>query len=135
MAKFTKGKSGNPQGRPKSESAALRKALADRGADVAGVVLAAALGGDLVACRMVLERLVPPLKATAAPVALVLPVGVGLTDTGKAILSAAADGELPPDIASQLLTALGTLSKIIEIDELERRLSKLEGEINHDLNL
>lgn len=126
MAKFTKGKSGNPQGRPKSESVALRKALADRGADVAGVVLAAALGGDLAACRMVLERLVPPLKATAAPVALVLPAGAGLTDTGKAILSAAADGELPPDIASQLIAALGALARVAEIDEIEKRISLLE---------
>lgn len=127
MAKFKKGESGNPQGRPKTESAALRKALADRGADVAGVVLAAAIGGDLTACRMVLERLVPPLRATAAPVALALPAGAGLTDTGKAILTAAAGGDLPPDIASQLITALGALAKISEIDALEKRISLLEG--------
>lgn len=127
MARFTKGKSGNPTGRPKTESAALRQALADRGADVAGVVLSAALGGDLVACRLVLERLVPPLRATAAPVSLTLPTGAGLTDTGKAILTAAAGGDLPPDIASQLIAAVGTLARVMEIDELERRITQLEG--------
>lgn len=130
MAKFTKGKSGNPRGRPKADSALLRKALAARGADVAGVVLAAALNGDLTTCKMVLERLIPPLKSTASPVVLAIPDDAGLTDSGEAILAAAVCGKLPPDIASQLITAIGTLARISEIDELDKRIKLLE-ESNH----
>ena len=133
MARFTKGKSGNPARRPKTESTLLRKALSDRGADVAGVVLSAALAGDLTACKLVLERLIPPLKATAAPIAIALPSGAGLTDLGKTILTAAASGKLPPDIAGQLIASIGTLARVAEIDEFDKRLKLLEeGNYSHD---
>lgn len=130
MAKFSKGKSGNPNGRPKTESAALRKALADRGGEVADVVLAAALGGDLAACRMVLERLVAPLKATEPPVTLSLPAGEGITAQGRAIVSAVAAGTLAPGQGAQLLSGLGALARIKEIDELEKRITALEAKQN-----
>lgn len=42
------------------------------------------------------------------------------------MLSAAAVGELAPGQAAQLITALGTLAKITEIDELAARIEILE---------
>ena len=40
-----------------------------------------------------------------------------------------ADGDLRPDIAAHLVTAAGTLARIIEIDGLKDRLESLERAI------
>ena len=93
------------------------------------MVLDAALAGDLQAAKLVLDRISPPLKAQAAPVLLDLPRPDNATDTAAAIIRAAADGELPPDIAAQLVATVGTLARIIEIDELKDRLESLERAI------
>ncbi|MDO9189028.1 MAG: hypothetical protein Q7U24_04100 [Sulfurimicrobium sp.] len=42
-------------------------------------------------------------------------------------MTAAAGGNLPPDIASQLIAAVGALARVVEMDELERRIAQLEG--------
>ena len=76
-----------------------------------------------------LDRISPPLKAQAASVMLDLPSSENATGTAAAIIRAAADGELPPDIAAQLVAAVGTLARIIEIDELKDRLESLERAI------
>jgi hypothetical protein len=127
--RFRAGKSGNPSGRPKTESARLRVILAEHGEDIVKVVLDAALAGDLQAAKLVLDRISPPLKAQAAPVLLDLPRPDNATGTAVAIIRAAANGELPPDIAAQLVATVGTLARIIEIDELKDRLESLERAI------
>ncbi len=127
--RFPPGASGNPTGRPKTESAALRAELAEHGPAIAAVVIEAAIGGDLQAAKLVLDRISPPLKAQAAPVLLDLPRPENATGTAAAIIRAAADGEIPPDVATQLVGAVGTLARIIEIDELKDRLESLERAI------
>lgn len=123
------GQTGNPKGRPpgQSEITRLRASLA---ADVpeilAGLVLAAK-GGDVQAARLILERILPPVKAIEQAVELQLPDGGTLTAKASAVLSAAAAGELAPTQAAQLITALGTLAKITEIDELAARITALEN--------
>lgn len=60
--------SGNP-GRASSESKrSAGEALATDGEAVLTVVLDAAKAGDLAACKLVLDRVCPALKPTAAPV-------------------------------------------------------------------
>ncbi len=127
--RFSPGVSGNPTGRPKSESAALRAELAEHGPAIAAVVVEAAIGGDLQAAKLVLDRIIPPLKAHAAPILLDLPSSENATGTAAAIIRAAADGSLPPDVAAQLVAAVGTLARIIEIDEFKDRLESLERAI------
>lgn len=123
------GQTGNPKGRPpgQSEITRLRASLA---ADVpeilAGLVLAAK-GGDVQAARLILERILPSVKAIEQAVELQLPDGGTLTAKASAVLSAAAAGELAPTQAAQLITALGTLAKITEIDELAARITALEN--------
>ena len=49
-----------------------------------------------------------------------------LAARGRAILAAAASGEVPAGQAAQLLAGLGTLAKLIETDELAARIAALE---------
>jgi hypothetical protein len=93
---------------------------------LAGLVLAAK-GGDVQAARLILERILPPVKAIEQAVALQLPEGGTLTAKASAVLSAAAVGDLAPGQAARLIAALGTLAKISEVDELAARIEKLEA--------
>lgn len=123
--KFAAGQSGNPAGRPRSESAAVRAKLQAHGGEVAAVVLAKALEGDMYAAKLILDRCSPPLKARAEPVHVAIPEGATIVQTAQAVLAAAAAGALPVDQATQLIGAVADLSRIIEIAELQRELSEL----------
>lgn len=124
--KFLAGQSGNPSGRPRSESAALRARLEKDVESVAEIVIREALAGDMVAARLVLERVLPPLKATAAPVRMELPGAAGPYPIAEAILRAALTGEIAPDTAAQLVGVAGQLCRIAEVEELRARLDALE---------
>lgn len=122
------GQSGNPKGRPPGagEVAKLRAALADGLPHVLETVKAKALEGDIGAARLLLERVLPPLKAMEPTQALTLPDG-SLTDQGRAVLASVAAGELAPGQGAQLLAAIGSLARVAEIDELAARVAALEA--------
>ena len=122
------GQSGNPRGRrPGSgEVAKLRAAIAEHVPTIIERLVAAALQGDTGAARLLLERVCPPLKATEEPAPLALPDGT-LTEQGRAVLGAVAAGDLAPGQGAALLGAIGTLARVAEGDELERRLAALEA--------
>lgn len=122
------GQSGNPSGK-KPGCGALQKLRASLDPEVPGIietVVAAAKAGDMQAARIILERVLPPIKATEAPQPLDLPVG-SLTDQGRAVLASVASGELAPSQGAQLMTAIGTLARVAEIDELSARMAALEA--------
>ena len=123
------GQTGNPKGRPPGVSAItkLRASIADEVPQILVALVTAAKAGDVQAARLILERVLPPVKAIEQAVALHLPAGETLTAQGKAVLSAVAAGTLAPGQGAQLLAAIGTLAKVTEIDELEARLTKLEA--------
>lgn len=122
------GQSGNPKGRPAGtgEVAKMRAALADVLPAVLDTVKAKALEGDMGAARLLLERVLPPLKAVEPAQALTLPDGT-LTDQGRAVLASVAAGELSPSQGAQLLAAIATLGKVAELDELAKRIEALEA--------
>ena len=123
------GQTGNPKGRPpgQSEITRLRASLAGDVPEILAGLVLAAKGGDVQAARLILERILPPVKPIEQAVALQLPEGGTLTAKATAVLSAAAAGDLPPGQAAQLIAALGTLAKISEVDELAARIEKLEA--------
>lgn len=123
---FAKGTSGNPRGRPRSEAVEVRRKLMEYADDVIQRVIESAQQGDMTACRLILDRIVPALKPSAAVTVLDIPDDTTMTDAAKAIMRSAAEGSLPPDIAAQLIAALGNVAKVAEIDEIERRLTELE---------
>lgn len=122
------GESGNPAGRKPGtgEVARLRAAIGERVPELLAAMMTRALEGDVGAARLLLERAVAPLKAAEQPEALTLPDG-SLTDQGRAVLRAVAAGELAPGQGAALLGAIGTLARVVEVDELARRIEVLEG--------
>ncbi len=130
---FKPGESGNPTGKPpgaKNKATRMAQSLLD-GEEEALVrkVIELAKGGDLQALKVCLDRLIPPMKAQSALIQVEIPKTANLIDTADALLRAAAGGELSPDIASQLISAVGTIARVTEIEDLKQRLSALEAAI------
>ena len=123
------GQSGNPAGRKPGtgEVAQIRASIAKRLPELLEAMMTKALDGDVGAARLLLERAVAPLKAAEqlqAPI--VLPNGT-LTEQGRAVLACVAAGELAPGQGSQLIAAIGSLARVAEMDDLAKRIDKLEG--------
>ncbi len=119
------GQSGNPAGRKPGTG----EVVAARVPELLTAMMTKALEGDVGAARLLLERAVPPLKAAEQTQALSLPDGT-LTQQGRAVLACVAAGELAPGQGAQLLTGIGTLARVVEIDELAKRIEKLEEKQN-----
>lgn len=122
--KGTRPPGGSRKGRP-NKATKLREAI---GKDVPAIVeklVDQARNGDTAAARLLLERVMPPLKAAELPAPLTLPDGP-LADQGRAVLMAAGAGHLTPTQAAQLLTGLASVAKLIETDELAARVAALE---------
>lgn len=125
--KWKPGQSGNPKGKPKGsgELQKLREAISLHVPGIIRQLVEAARGGDVQAARLLLERVLPPMKAVEQAAPLTLPDG-SLTEQGRAVLEAVGAGELAPGQGAQLITAIGTLARVAEIDELEQRIRNLE---------
>jgi hypothetical protein len=132
MGKFRKGESGNPAGKPKGTKdwrAKLRDQLQDAAPDIVKAVVAAAKGGDVQAARIVLDKLIPSIKASSAPISIPLPAGSGFLERAETVFSAMAKGEVSPDDATAFLGALATVMKTQEVDDLEARITALERSV------
>lgn len=124
---YKKGESGNPKGRAPGSTPGvkLRKAVELQSDAILKTVIDAALFGDLLACKMLLDRILPVLKPQALEVRL--RCDETLTLQGNTILNATLSGQIPPDIGSQLITALAGQARIVEIDDLLERIKLLEA--------
>ena len=127
---FAKGQTGNPGGRP-GNLANLRAKLTAGSDEIATVVLAAAKGGDMQACRLILERIVPALKPITEPVPFDLD-DTDLPSTARSIMRAIASGALPGDQGKVLLDAVLGMSRVIEVADLDQRLKALEASMEGD---
>ena len=127
--KWQSGQSGNPGGRKPGTGKVekLRAALAKELPEILDALVAQAKAGDTSAIKLVLERTVPALRPVDMATALNLPAAGGLADQGRAVLAALAAGHLPANQAAGILQGLGNLAKLVELDELEKRVAALEG--------
>jgi ubiquinone biosynthesis protein UbiJ len=103
----------------------LRTALIADLPDILKVIVEKAKDGDIAAAKTILERVLPPLKAVEVPAYLEDLTG-SLSQHGQQILQAMAAGSLAPGQAAQLLGAVAAQAKIVEVDDLARRLETLE---------
>jgi hypothetical protein len=128
---FPPGVSGNPKGRPRGvidKRMALRNRLGKDAAKIVERVIQSALNGDMDACKLILERLVPRLKSEHPPFSVELQ-GETFTERGFSVLQQVASGGLPPDVGSQIMSTLFNLAKLKENTDLDERLTKLERQI------
>lgn len=127
--RFKPGQSGNPKGRP-AKAEELRRYMEGDAEEVAAKVIEAARNGDMQACRLVLERCVPAVKPAHACVTFDLDTTQPLTDQARQLLSAVAEGRLPPDQGKALLDGIAALTRVAELDEIERRMKAIEEASN-----
>ena len=131
MTAYLPGQSGNPMGRPqgsRNRATRLRESLWDDLPELIEKTRQLAKEGDMVAMRLLLERTLPAVKGSTATVELPeLEMAITTTEKADAVVAAIGRGDIAPEIGSTLLTALGTLSKIREVDDLTRRLEVLEN--------
>ena len=125
---FAKGSSGNPRGRPPMLSPELRERLDRATPEIIDKVVEKALDGDLAAAKIILDRTAPIPKQSSASVTMpeLAMVGTTLADKAGAILSSVASGDCPADVGAVLMQSVTALGRIIEVDELERRIAALE---------
>jgi len=125
---FEKGKSGNPNGRPPGthdKRREARKLLESHREDLVKKVVDLALNGDTQALKICIDRIVPALRPKDAPILLAKPKG-GLSEYGRTVLEAMAAGDITPDEATTVMSAISAQARIVEVDELEKRVAALE---------
>ena len=125
------GQSGNPKGRPRGArnvaTVAAEMLLDGQAKALTQVCIDRALGGDSVALRLALERILPPRKDRY--VRLAIPPVVDAKDVLRAmtaILDAAATGALTPEEGTRLTQLVEQVRKSIETAELEERIKAVE---------
>jgi hypothetical protein len=130
-ARWPKGQSGNPSGRPKGSrnatTVALESLLDGQAQALTQKAVDLALQGDLAALRLCIDRILPPRKDR--PVTFDLPPIKTAGDAAavsSAILEAVASGEITPADAGEISKLVGTYVKAFETSELAERLERLE---------
>lgn len=128
MARFTRGKSGNPAGKPKGTTdwrSKLRKQIEDAAPDLIDRLIAEAEGGDVSAIKLLLDKVLPNIKPQSLPVNIEITAG-DEAGRAEAVLSAMMQGQLSPDQGTELIAAIRALCQIKEVSDLEQRITALE---------
>lgn len=128
---FTKGQSGNPKGKPKGvrhTATQISYALLEGNLqEVLETVMGRAKNGDMTACRMILDKVLPNTKDR--PVTIDLPPINDLSGVGIAqaqILQAVAAGDITPNEGERMAAIIEARRRSIETIDLEARISRLE---------
>ena len=127
-SRWKPGQSGNPRGRAQGtgEIAKLRASIAEHVPEIVAKLVELAKAGDAQAARLLLERVLPPVKAMEQATPVAIPVEGSLVDQGRAILAAGVAGDLAPGQIAQLLSSLHSLAGLVETTELTARIEALE---------
>lgn len=127
MAKYQTGQSGNPNGRPKgslNKATKLRKDIEKHIPEVLNKLIEQAKDGDTQSIKLLLERVIPPLKSIDMTVSI--PLGNDLSESAETVLKAVGAGQITTGQAAQLIQVVSGQARITEIDELVKRIEALE---------
>src|SRR5689334_9055507 len=132
--RFAKGASGNPSGRPagtRNKSTVLLEQMLEGDSErITRKLIDLALGGDLNAIRLCMERLVPPRKdrliqLDLPPVQTVQQISSALETVANAI----GEGRITPGEGETLANVLRVQKDVMATAELERRIEQLEEKV------
>ena len=90
------------------------------------VVTRNALGGDMAAARILIERPIAPLRPRDATVTLPMPQNTTITAQANAVVTGMAAGQITVAQGAQFVSAIAHLQGITETDEMLRRIVELE---------
>ena len=126
---YRKGESGNPRGRPKGSPdrrSLLFKELVPHGDKLIAKAVDLALKGDTQMLNLCLNKLLPTPKPVDRHVELPMLEGT-LSQKGNAVIDNVASGTITPGEANLLLQALSAQARLVEIDDLLKRVEALES--------
>jgi hypothetical protein len=131
-----KGSSGNPSGRApgsKNKATQIRDAIGDQIPEIIAALVEQARQGDVPSARLILERVLPPVRAVGPTVDVDLEgfEDGDLAARTEAVMLALGRGEIPVDVGQTLLSAISTQASIMETAELTQRISRLEEALLH----
>jgi hypothetical protein len=133
--KFQPGRSGNPAGKVRGTKHRVtilaERLMADDAQDVVRTVIAAAKGGDMSACKLVLDRIAPIRRG--APIKFTLPELATASDLPAAIAiitKQVANGTLSLEEGSMVAGMLEARRKALETAELGERIARIEAAID-----
>ncbi len=132
--RFLKGcPSANPSGRPRGIVDRRTRLLREltRTPALINSVWRKALGGDMTAAKLLLDRLIPSLKAVSEPVTLNV-TGKTLTEQAQKVFESATSGTISTDDAQRLIELLMGQVKIKETEDFEKRLAAIEKAIEEN---
>jgi hypothetical protein len=132
---FTKGASGNPAGRPKGirdKRHRYAEAIESMIPHVLDSVYQKALAGDMTAARMLLDRTLPNKRPEQERVEI--EHSGNIASDAQNVLKGVLDGEVSPDVGASLLSAMTSVLKAVEVDDLAKRIEALESKSNEPAN-
>lgn len=131
--RFQAGQSGNPRGKARGSRHRLtilaERLMEDDAQEVVRAVIEAARNGDMVAARLVLDRVLPVRKG-GRPVMFPLPPVMTPADLSAAVatlMSEVAAGRITAEEGVAVGGLLELQGKMLELHDLARRVSELEA--------
>lgn len=126
--RFAAGNPGRPQGARHKATRAVEALLEGEAEALTRTAINAALGGDVTALRLCLDRIAPARKD--APVAVDLPPMASAADAAEAmaaVVAQAAAGDITPGEAAAMAGLIEAYRKTLETTDLEARIAALEA--------
>ena len=125
-----KGQSGNPSGRKKGVANKELTTIRGQSESIINRVIEQANEGCVHSQKMVLDRIVAPMRSVEAPVILFgYPVNGSMLERGEFLLRATVNGKMSIQQGASLISALSSLCGIAESSEFKEKLERLEAQV------